>query len=166
MADQKISQLTAATTPLAGTEELPLVQGGVTKKATVANVREGLAPYETGTWTPTLAQGASAITYNSQLGKYVKIGRMVHLTFAINADFTSTGAVGRIGNFPFQNANDAGGGNWLSPGQGGGSAMPGLSLPITPAGTFQAYFVNAGVDVVFTGGTGKVVEGSVIYMTS
>jgi hypothetical protein len=35
MADQKISQLTAATTPLDGTEVLPLVQGGVTKK--VAN---------------------------------------------------------------------------------------------------------------------------------
>jgi hypothetical protein len=34
MADKKISQLTGATTPLAGTEELPLVQGGATKKVT------------------------------------------------------------------------------------------------------------------------------------
>jgi len=37
MADKKISQLTGATTPLAGTEELPLVQGGVTKKVAVSN---------------------------------------------------------------------------------------------------------------------------------
>ena len=32
MADSRISDLTAATTPLAGTEELVIVQGGTTKK--------------------------------------------------------------------------------------------------------------------------------------
>ena len=41
MADKKISQLTGATTPLAGTEELPLVQGGATKKTSVANLTSG-----------------------------------------------------------------------------------------------------------------------------
>lgn len=35
MADKKISQLTAATTPLGGAEEVPLVQSGTTKKTTV-----------------------------------------------------------------------------------------------------------------------------------
>jgi hypothetical protein len=44
MADLKISQLTGATTPLAGTEVLPIVQSGSTKKVatddlTVKNVR-------------------------------------------------------------------------------------------------------------------------------
>lgn len=38
MADVKISNLPAATTPLAGTEEIPLVQSGVTKKATVDDI--------------------------------------------------------------------------------------------------------------------------------
>lgn len=38
MADVKISQLPAATTPLAGTEEIPLVQSGVTKKTTVDDI--------------------------------------------------------------------------------------------------------------------------------
>ena len=38
MADVKISQLPAATTPLAGNEEIPLVQGGATKKATVDDI--------------------------------------------------------------------------------------------------------------------------------
>ena len=38
MADVKISQLPAATTPLAGTEEVPLVQSGTTKKATVDDI--------------------------------------------------------------------------------------------------------------------------------
>ena len=38
MANSKISALTSATTPLAGTETLPIVQGGATVKATVANI--------------------------------------------------------------------------------------------------------------------------------
>ena len=41
MADQKISQLTGATTPLAGTEEVPIVQSGVTKKVSVNNLTAG-----------------------------------------------------------------------------------------------------------------------------
>jgi hypothetical protein len=43
MANLKISQLTDATTPLAGTETVPVVQGGVTKKVTVANLTTGRA---------------------------------------------------------------------------------------------------------------------------
>ncbi len=41
MADKKISQLTTATTPLAGTETLPVVQGGETRKVTVNNLTAG-----------------------------------------------------------------------------------------------------------------------------
>lgn len=41
MADKKISQLTGATTPLAGTEVLPIVQGGSTVKVSIANVTAG-----------------------------------------------------------------------------------------------------------------------------
>jgi hypothetical protein len=43
MADTKISALTASTTPLAGTEVLPIVQGGVTKQVSVANLTTGRA---------------------------------------------------------------------------------------------------------------------------
>ena len=38
MAEIKISQLSAATTPLGGTEQIPLVQGGTTKQVTVAGL--------------------------------------------------------------------------------------------------------------------------------
>jgi len=41
MADKKISQLTSATTPLAGTETLPIVQGGSTVKVSVDNLTAG-----------------------------------------------------------------------------------------------------------------------------
>lgn len=43
MADLKISQLTSATTPLAGTEVLPIVQGGTTDQVSVANLTAGRA---------------------------------------------------------------------------------------------------------------------------
>ena len=43
MADSKISALPAATTPLAGTEVLPIVQSGVTKQVSVANLTTGRA---------------------------------------------------------------------------------------------------------------------------
>jgi hypothetical protein len=43
MADKKISQLTAATTPLAGTEVLPIVQSGSTVKVSAADVTAGRA---------------------------------------------------------------------------------------------------------------------------
>lgn len=41
MADTKISALTSATTPVAGTEVLPIVQGGVTKKISIADLTAG-----------------------------------------------------------------------------------------------------------------------------
>lgn len=41
MADKKISQLTSASTPLAGTEVLPVVQGGNTVKVTVSDLTAG-----------------------------------------------------------------------------------------------------------------------------
>lgn len=43
MADKKISALTAATTPLAGTEVLPIVQSGTTSQVSVANLTAGRA---------------------------------------------------------------------------------------------------------------------------
>jgi hypothetical protein len=43
MADTKISALPASTTPLAGTEVLPIVQSGATKKVSVADLTTGRA---------------------------------------------------------------------------------------------------------------------------
>jgi hypothetical protein len=43
MADKKISALTSATTPLAGTEVLPIVQGGATVKVAVSDLTAGRA---------------------------------------------------------------------------------------------------------------------------
>jgi len=75
MADLKISQLPNASTPLAGTEVLPIVQAGVTDKVTVDNLLARLtaAPPAIGTTTPaagsftTLTTSGNAIVGGSAL---------------------------------------------------------------------------------------------------
>lgn len=65
MADKKISDLTAASTPLAGTEVLPIVQSGSTVKVSVANLTAGRAvSLAGGTFTDTLTQGVAAKGFN------------------------------------------------------------------------------------------------------
>lgn len=58
MADKTISALTAASTPLAGTEVLPIVQSSTTKKVTVANLTAGRSVSAAGLTDTTLTQGS------------------------------------------------------------------------------------------------------------
>ena len=60
MSDVKISQLPAASTPLSGAEEVPLVQSGVTKKTTVADIvsKVGAVTAVTGT-SPVVSSGGA-----------------------------------------------------------------------------------------------------------
>ena len=77
MADAKISQLPAVTTPLALTEELPAVQSSTTKKVTVQQMLTGVIVTESGT-TRTLSAtdngkiiyctSSSAVTINCAAG--------------------------------------------------------------------------------------------------
>lgn len=123
MADLKISQLTAATTPLAGTEEVPLVQSGATKKVTVDSILSPAAGkgvnfaansgapgmtselfnwYEEGTWTPanngmTVVSGTWAAT-----GTYTRIGNIVYWTVNQTSGTVSANAtVGLVSGLPY-----------------------------------------------------------------
>ena len=61
MADLKISQLTSATTPLAGTEVLPIVQSSSTKKVSVADLTAGRAvAMAGGSFTDNITQSTAA----------------------------------------------------------------------------------------------------------
>jgi hypothetical protein len=61
MADVKISGLPASTVPLAGTEVLPIVQGGSTKQVSIANVTAGRSVAALSVITPTIqAEAGSA----------------------------------------------------------------------------------------------------------
>jgi len=60
MADVKISGLPASTTPLAGTEVLPIVQSGATKQVSIANVTAGRAIAATSITTDTYKAASSS----------------------------------------------------------------------------------------------------------
>ena len=130
MADTKISALSASTTPLAGTEVLPIVQSGVTVKVSVDNLTTGkyipangiafpasavlssdantFDDYEEGTWTPTLTTMGTdftSVTYDAfRGGKYTKIGNVVHVQCFMRTDAVTVGAASgqvAIGGLPF-----------------------------------------------------------------
>ena len=67
MADQKISALPSATTPLTGTEVLPVVQGGATVKVSAANLTAGRAISATSIATDLGLVGTPAYAFTGDL---------------------------------------------------------------------------------------------------
>jgi hypothetical protein len=73
MANSKISALTSATTPLVGTETLPIVQGGATVKTTVADITNGggyAGSFTSLAYTTTLTGGTGIVNLGS--GQFYK----------------------------------------------------------------------------------------------
>lgn len=134
MADAKISALPSATTPLAGTEVLPVVQGGTTDKVSVGDLTLGrfvsangmtfpaiqvpsanantLDDYEEGTWTPAYGGATSnpTCTYDTQVGFYTKVGRLVTCIALVRTTAASGGSgLLTLTGLPFTSANVASG---------------------------------------------------------
>lgn len=61
-----------------------------------------LDDYEEGTWTPSI--GGTA-TYTTQVGRYVKIGKSVHVSFRLVINTRGTGSQTVISGLPFTTAN-------------------------------------------------------------
>lgn len=79
MANSKISALPVATTPLAGTEVLPVVQGGVTDQVSVANLTAGRA---ISALSATLSNGNLVV---GTAGKGITTGGATALGFGVNS---------------------------------------------------------------------------------
>ena len=101
MTNSKISALTAATTPLAGTETLPVVQSGATKQVSVANLTAGRA----------VATGALTVTGTmSSTGTATVTGNSVNVYATSGASSINVGNTGVAAN-NFININGAGASN-------------------------------------------------------
>jgi len=122
MADKKISALPAATA-LAGTEVVPVVQSGATKKATIDQIlapaagkgidfsanshaagmtSELLNDYEEGTWTPSDGSGAGlSFSVIANTCFYTKVGNLVTCTFAFVYPATASASSATITGLPF-----------------------------------------------------------------
>lgn len=104
-----------------------------------------LDDYEEGTWTPVLAFGGASvgITYSTQSGRYVKVGKTVFASFRItlSAKGSSTGAASITG-LPFTVQNDLGA---TAPGGLRGSNLTFTGIPNlaavgdTTTATFQMF---------------------------
>ena len=112
MADLKISQLTGASTPLAGTEVLPIVQSGSTVKVSVANLTAGRAVgMAGGSFTDNITQSTAAKGVNftantpaagmtSQLLNWYEDGTWTPTLVTTGTNFTSvTYAGARVGKY-------------------------------------------------------------------
>jgi hypothetical protein len=153
MADSKISALPAATTPLAGTETYPIVQGGVTKQVSVANSTAGRAisatelTLTTGNlivasgqgidFSATSGSGTSELLADYEEGTFTPAwtgsGGNPTVTYTVQ-----TGQYTKVGNVVYFNLS------LISSAQSGGSGNLGVSgLPFTATrqGTTAATFV-------------------------
>jgi len=93
MADKKISALTAASTPLAGTEVLPIVQGGTTVQVSVANLTAGRAVASTSlatnvVYTSTLAASPATTGQNF----YVYSGGGLNVSAGLEWQYSASGS--------------------------------------------------------------------------
>lgn len=156
MADIKISQLPAASTPLAGTEEIPLVQSGTTKRATVNQIIAGA----TG--------GVTAVTGTAPVvssGGTTPAISMAAATGSVNGYLTSTDWN------TFNNKQPAGsyltsGGALGTPSSGTATNLTGLPLttgvtgvlPIANGGTNASTAASARGNILpsYSGNAGKV----------
>ena len=73
-----------------------------------ANAQDYLDDYEEGSWTPQVkgTTGAGTASYNTQVGKYLKIGSWVYLTWVLGWSSGSAGGEMRTTGFPFTPATD------------------------------------------------------------
>jgi len=99
MANSKISALTSATTPLVGTETLPIVQGGATVKTTVADITNG-GGYA-GSFTTLASTGnttlGDASTDTVRVNGYMGIGGAGNAARAVSISSSALTGVSQIG---------------------------------------------------------------------
>jgi hypothetical protein len=128
MANSKISALTAATTPLAGTEELPIVQAGTTDRVTVANLTAGRA----------VSGSSFAVTGSVAPANGIYLSAANTVSIATNSaekvQVNSSGQVG-IGVVPY--ASVGGNGDLLQIGNPLTKAGSGLTIGATATGDIQ-----------------------------
>lgn len=119
MADLKISQLSSATA-LAGTEVVPVVQSGSTKKATIDQILapasgkgidfsaaggDVLSMYDEGTFTPVWNGGTATVNSSN----YTRVGRLVTWILDITFGASASGTDSQL-TLPFNCSGSWGGG--------------------------------------------------------
>ena len=112
--------------------------GGISFNGDTATAN-ALDDYEEGTWTPSLGGNT---TYSSQLGKYTKVGRLVHADFDFTVNALGTGSASTLTGFPFPM------GNYGGVMSGYCSYYTGLAVTVT---YLSCYIISNTSNMYFTG---------------
>lgn len=128
MADSKISALTSATTPLAGTEVLPIVQSSTTVKVTVDNLTTGrsVSAASLSLTTTPLAVGSGGTGLTNLGSGYIPYGNATS-AFSSSSGFTYSGNLLTATTTTSGNSNVLSLINTNGPGGGQGVAIIGYS---------------------------------------
>lgn len=78
---------------------------GIVLGATSDTSANRLDDYEEGTWTPAI----SGLSFTEAIGRYVKVGQVVHATFSLNTSNTSKSGGASITGLPFTGASNGSG---------------------------------------------------------
>ena len=156
MADQKISALTSASTPLAGTEVLPIVQSGSTVKVSVANLTAGRA-VSTGAVT---ASGNLRSEY-SAAGNVSVIANNTNTTAAATSQLIGVNDAGRALRIQYSSSG----------GFGGSAVVNGITTEAAQLFTDSGYPLVLGVGstasiILDTSLNAKLVSGNLIQGTA
>lgn len=122
--------------------------------------------YASGTYTP-VDVSAGGLTFTSAVGTYVKIGKLVHLFFAIVYPTTASTANAEIGGFPY--TTYTGDSTLGSTGAGmvsytnQGSA---LSFSVRAGGPSTLIANSSGTFITNANMSGKSIRGSIVYRTA
>ena len=168
MADKKISALTAATTPLAGTEVLPIVQSGSTVKVAVSDLTAGRTIAATGATLSGLTASAAVATDGSK--------NLVSVTNTGSGNNVLSGSPTVGGNWTLAGAYNVSQSNgwYITNGenQSGGTGY-GVSLRLTSdgSGNYTSRIVNvaggaAYNSLIFDGANVKIDTGNLVQGTA
>jgi len=130
----------AVTGAISATELITASKGIVFPATQVASTDVNtLDDYEEGDWTPSVGGNA---TYTLQIGKYTKIGRIVHLRGVIQINVLGTGSVNTISGVPFARDSD----NMQAPG-----TMTFIAALSTSVVSLKPRIATAATTIAFTG---------------
>jgi hypothetical protein len=135
MPDLKISQLPAATTPLAGTELVPVVQGGITERTTVGDMLTSTVPSGTANGVCYLdaskrMTSSGVLTFNGTvLEMLVSAGSELRLSDSSYSSYVKSVPVGLNSTLAF-GTNATEGMRLISTGLGIGTSSPGSRLDV------------------------------------
>lgn len=122
------------------------------------SVYNTLNDYEEGDWTPNSSQGMGTV-HNA---KYTKIGRLVHISFYINAPTSTSGGDFLISNLPFTLAGHYGIGSCYTQ----MTSTTYVFLQANQNGTSMNVLKDTGVGISFATLSGGYILGSLTYMAA